>query len=60
MQQLEYGSSMTSEEMQRSIEAHDRQLETIVGLPASLAGRPDSLLRLAELQNERSTRLEEH
>lgn len=50
---------MTNEEMQRSIEAHDRQLNTVVGLLASLAERLDSLVRLAELQNTRITRLEE-
>ena len=50
---------MTNEEMQRSIEAHDRQLDTVVGLLASLAERLNSLVRLAELQNARITRLEE-
>jgi hypothetical protein len=51
---------MTSEEMQRSIEAHDRQLDTVVALLASLAERLSSLVRLSEIQNERLTRLEEH
>ena len=50
---------MTNKEMQRSIEAHDRQLDTVVGLLASLAERLNSLVRLAELQNARITRLEE-
>lgn len=50
---------MTNEEMQRSIEAHDRQLDTIVGLLASLAERLNSLVRLSEIQNERLTRPEE-
>jgi len=50
---------MTNDEMQRSIEAHDRQLDTVVGLLASLAGRLDSLVKLAEIQNARLTRLEE-
>jgi len=49
---------MTNEEMQRSIEAHDRQLNTIVGLLADLADRISGLTRLAEIQNERITRLE--
>jgi hypothetical protein len=44
---------MTNEEMQRSIEAHDRQLNTVVALLASLADRLNSLVRLAELQNEK-------
>lgn len=50
---------MTNDEMQQSIEAHDRQLDTVVGLLASLAERLESLVRLAELQNTRITRLEE-
>lgn len=50
---------MTNEEIQRSIEAHYRQLETVVGQQASLAERLDSLVRLAELQNSRITRLED-
>lgn len=49
---------MTSEEMQRSIEAHDRQLDTVVSLLASLAGRLDQLVHLAEVQNARLERLE--
>ncbi len=50
---------MTPEQMQRSIEAHDRQLDTVVGLLASLAERLNALLRVAELQHDRITRLEE-
>jgi hypothetical protein len=49
---------MTHEEMQRSIEAHDWQLDTVIGLLASLAERLSSLVRLSEIQNERSARLE--
>lgn len=49
---------MTNAEMQKSIEAHDRQLDTIVGVLASLAERLGALVRLAEIQNERITRLE--
>lgn len=49
---------MTNDELQRSIEAHDRQLDTVVALLASLAERLNSLVRLAELQNQRITRLE--
>jgi len=49
---------MTGEEAQRSIEADDKQLNTIVGVLASLAERLNSLVRLAELQNERITKLE--
>jgi len=49
---------MTSEEMQKSIEAHDRQIDSVVSLLASLAQRLNSLVRLAELQNERISRLE--
>jgi hypothetical protein len=49
---------MTSEEMQKSIEAHDRQIDSVVSLLASLAERLNSLVRLAELQNERISRLE--
>jgi hypothetical protein len=50
---------MTNEGIQRSIEAHDRQLDTVVGVLASLAERLDSLVRLAEIQNSRITRLED-
>jgi hypothetical protein len=50
---------MTNEELQRSIEAHDRQLDTVVGLLASLAERLSSLVRLSEIQNERLSRLED-
>jgi hypothetical protein len=46
---------MTNEEMQRSIEAHDRQLDTVVALLASLAERLSSLVRLSELRNARLT-----
>jgi hypothetical protein len=49
---------MDNEQIQKTIEAHDRQLDTIVGVLASLAERLDSLVRLAEIQNERITRLE--
>jgi hypothetical protein len=49
---------MTNDEMQRSIEAHDRQLDTVLALLASLAERLSSLVRLSEIQNERLTRLE--
>jgi hypothetical protein len=49
---------MTNEEMQKSIEAHDRQLNTVVALLASLAERLNSLVHLSEIQNERLTRLE--
>jgi hypothetical protein len=45
--------------MQRSIEAHDRQLNTVVSLLASVAERLNSLVRLAELRNARIARLEE-
>jgi hypothetical protein len=50
---------MTNEEMQRSIEAHDRQLDTVVGLLASLAERLTALVRVSEIQNARLMRLEE-
>ncbi len=50
---------MTPEDMQRSIEAHDRQLDTIVGLMASLAERINALVRVSELQHERLKRLED-
>jgi hypothetical protein len=49
---------MTNDEMQRSIEAHDRQLDTVVSLLASLADRLNSLVRVAELQEARLARLE--
>jgi hypothetical protein len=49
---------MTFEEMQRSIEAHDRQIGAVVSLLASLSGRLDQLVRLAEIQNARLDRLE--
>jgi hypothetical protein len=53
-----YNCGMTGEEMQRSIEAHDRQIEAVVTLLASLSGRLDQLVRLAEIQNARLERLE--
>jgi len=37
---------MTFEELQRSVEAHDRQLDTVVGLSASLAERLNALVRV--------------
>ena len=46
---------MTNHEMRRSIEAHD----TVVGLLAPLTERLASLVNLAELQNQRMTRLED-
>jgi len=49
---------MTNEEMQASIAAHDRQLDTIVSLLASLADRLNSLVHVTELQHERLTRIE--
>jgi hypothetical protein len=50
---------MTFEEMQRSIEAHDRQLDTVVALLASLAERLTALVRVSELQDARLRRLED-
>lgn len=50
--------TMTYQEMQKSIEAHDRQLDTIVRLLASLADRLTDLVRVTELQNTRLSRLE--
>ena len=50
---------MTNEEIKRSIEAHDRQLDMIVGVLASLAERLSALVRVSELQHERITRLED-
>jgi len=49
---------MTFEEMERSIQAHDRQLDTVIHLLADLANRLNGLVRLSEIQNERLTRLE--
>jgi hypothetical protein len=49
---------MTNEEMQHSIEAHDRQINSVVALLATLAERLNSLVHLAEIQNQRITRLE--
>ncbi len=51
-------TDMTNDEMQHSIEAHDRQLDTIVKLLASLAERLSELLRVTEIQNTRIMRLE--
>jgi hypothetical protein len=50
---------MTFEEMQRSIEAHDRQLDSVVALLASLAERLTALVRPSELQDARLRRLED-
>lgn len=50
---------MTNEEMQASIEAHDRQLNTVVALLASLAERLSTLVGVTEVQNARLTRLED-
>lgn len=44
--------------MEHSIEAHDRQLDTVVALLASLADRLTALVHVSELQNERLARLE--
>ena len=44
--------------MERSIEAHDRQIESVFRLLASLSGRLDQLVHLAEIQNARIERLE--
>ena len=49
---------MTLEEVERSIEAHDRQLNTVVHLLADLANRLSDLVRVSEIQNERLSRLE--
>lgn len=49
---------MSGEEMERSIEAHDRQIGSLVELLASLSGRLDQLVHLAEIQNARLNRLE--
>ena len=50
---------MTFEELRRSVEAHDRQLGTVVGLLASLAERLSALVRVSELQDTRLRRLED-
>lgn len=50
---------MDWQEMEKSIAAHDRQIEAVVTLLASLSGRLDQLVRLAEIQNARLDRLED-
>ncbi len=49
---------MTFDELQRSVESHDRQLDAIVSTLASLSERLTQLTTLAEIQNARITRLE--
>jgi len=49
---------MDWQEMQQSIDAHDRQIGSLVSLMASLSERLDQLVRLAEIQNARMDRLE--
>ncbi len=49
---------MTNEEIQRSIEAHDRQLDTVVRVLATLAEDLNQLVKVAGIQNARITRLE--
>ena len=63
---------MTGEEMERSIEAHDRQLEVVVATLASMSEKIDKLVavtnqdaeniralaRVAELRERRITHLE--
>lgn len=56
---------MENADIERAIEfltqsaaKHDAQLDTVVGVLASLADRLSGLVRLAEIQNERITRLE--
>jgi hypothetical protein len=49
---------MTKEEMQNSIAAHDRQLDTVLAMLAPLAERLSSLVRASELQNARLERPE--
>jgi len=50
---------MTFEEIEKSIKAHDRQLEVVVGTLAGLAERLTQLVNLAEIQNTRLTRRED-
>jgi hypothetical protein len=50
---------MTFEEIEKSIKAHDRQLDVVVSTLASLAERLTQLVNLAEIQNARLTRLED-
>ncbi len=49
---------MTFDELQRSVESRDRQLDAIVSTVASLPERLTQLTTLAEIQNTRITRLE--
>jgi hypothetical protein len=50
---------MTYEEMQRSIESHDRQLDAIIQILATVSESLASLERTASIQNERIKRLED-
>jgi len=50
---------MTFDEIQCSVEARDRQLDTVVALLASLADRLSALVRVSEIQDARLRRLEE-
>jgi hypothetical protein len=57
---------MTYKEIQKSIESHDRQLNALISWLADFSERLDKqeknidgLVRLAEIQNERLTRLED-
>lgn len=50
---------MTFAEIEKSIKAHDRQLDVVVATLASLAERLTQLVNLAEIQNTRLSRLED-
>ena len=41
---------MTHDEMQKSVEAHDRQLNTVIALLATLSERLSELVRVSEIQ----------
>lgn len=49
---------MTPEEFKERDEKRDRQLDTVVSLLATLAEQISGLVRLADIQNQRITRLE--
>ncbi len=50
---------MRHDEMQKSVEARDCQLNTVIGLLATLSERRSELVRVSEIQHQRITHLEE-
>ena len=50
---------MTNDEIRKSVEARERQLNTIIALLATLSERLGELVRVSEIHHQRITHLEE-